>query len=49
MFRTKILQLVDKNPDNFKEWGCEINCVKSPCYCKNNNPVTRYVCYKLYK
>ena len=48
MFITKILQLIDRNLSNFKHWGCNFNCVKSPCNCENNSPVCRYVCYKLY-
>ena len=48
MFINKILQLIDRNLDNFKHWGCDFNCVNQPCNCENNNPVTRYVCYKLY-
>ena len=36
MFINKILQLIDKDINNFKHWGCEYN------------PVTRFVCYKLY-
>ena len=48
MLRTKQIQLIDRNPDIFKDWGCKINCVKSPCHCKNIDPVTRYVCYKLF-
>ena len=43
MFATKILQLIDKNPDSFKHWVCDFNCVNQPCICENNNPVTRYV------
>ena len=48
MLATEILQLIDKNHDSFKDWGCKINCVKPPCHCKNKNPVTRYVCYKFF-
>ena len=48
MFMTKILQLIDKTLGSFKHWGCEFFFVKPPCYCKNFNPVTRNVCYKLY-
>ena len=48
MFINKILQLIDKNLDNFKHWGCDCNFIKQPWICENNNPVTRYVCYKLY-
>ena len=48
MFMTKILQLIDKNLDTSKHWGYDFNCVKQPCNCEKNNPVTRYVCYKLY-
>ena len=48
MFITKILQLIDKNLDNFEQWGTDIKCVKFPCYCKIINPVCRYVCYKFY-
>ena len=47
MFATKIIQRIDKNRDNFKHWGCDFNCVKRSCYCKNNNPLCRYVCYRL--
>ena len=45
---TKIIKLIDRNPDNFKDCGCKINCVRSPCYCKNSDPLTIYVCCKLY-
>ena len=48
MFITKILQLIDKNLDNFKHWGCDFNCLEQPWCCENDNPVTKYVCYKLY-
>ena len=48
MFITKMLQLIDKNPDHFKEWACPTNCSTAVCYCKNTNAVNRYVCYKLY-
>ena len=48
MFMTKILQLIDKNFDEFKHWGCDFICVKQPCIRENNNPVSRYVCYNLY-
>ena len=48
MLMTEILQLIDMNLDHFKHWGCDFNCVKQPCYCKNNNPGFKYVCYILY-
>ena len=48
MFINKILQLIDMNLDNFKHWGCEFNCLDQPWLCGNNNPVTRYICYKFY-
>ena len=48
MFITKILQQIDKDIDNFKQWGCDFNCIEQPWTCTNNNPVTKYVCYKLY-
>ena len=48
MFINKKLQLIDKNLDNFKHWGCEFNCLEEPWNCRNNIPVTKYVCYKLY-
>ena len=32
MLMTKVLQLIDRNPYSFKDWRCESNCVKSPCY-----------------
>ena len=47
MLMTNILQLIDRKPDFFKEWGCKFNCVKSPCYRENNDPITRYVCFKV--
>ena len=34
MLMTERLQLIDRNPDNFKDWGCNDYCVESPCYCK---------------
>ena len=48
MFITKILQLIDKNLDNFKDWGCDFNCLEQPWFCESKDPVSRYVCYKLY-
>ena len=48
MFMTKILQMIEKSFDNFKDWGCKITCVKFSCYCRKYNPVTRYVCFKFY-
>ena len=48
MLMTKIFQLVDKKLDKFKHWACDFKCVKQPCFCKKNNPVCRYVCYKIY-
>ena len=48
MLLTKMLQLIDRNPDNLKDWVYTIDCVKSPCSGKNNNPGTKYVCYNLY-
>ena len=44
----KILQPIDKNPVIFKDWGYKFNCVKPPCYWYDNDPIARYVCYKLY-
>ena len=46
MFKTKILQLIDKDLDNSKHWGCNFNCLEQPWCCEDNNPVTRYICYK---
>ena len=48
MFINKILQLIDKDINNFKHWGCDFNCLNVPWKCLNTNPVTRFVCYKLY-
>ena len=48
MFINKILQLIDKDIKNFKHWGCDFNCLEEPLKCNNTNPVTKYVCYKLY-
>ena len=47
-FITKILQLIDKTPDKVKDWPCPTNCSTAACYCRNTNPVTRYVCYRFY-
>ena len=41
MLMNNIFQLIDENPDFFKDWGCKINCVNSPGSCKITNPVTR--------
>ena len=49
MFITKTLQLIYNNPDIFKDWGCGINCLEVPWGCKNLNPVSRNMCYYLYK
>ena len=48
MFIYKIIQLIDKDINNFKLWGCDFNCLEEPWKCKNSNPDTKYVCYKLY-
>ena len=50
MIATKMLQQIDKNFDSFKHLACEYNCldINRIRNCKNTNPVTRYVCYKLY-
>ena len=50
MVATKILQQIDKNFNGFKHLACEYNFLdlnRIP-NCKNTNPVTRYVCYKLF-
>ena len=48
MFIYEKLQLIDKNINNFKHWGCDFNCLEQPWKCRNNYPVTKHVCYKLY-
>ena len=50
MMATKILQQMNKKFDNFKHLVCEYNCLDLNRIrnCKNTNPVTGYVCYKLY-
>ena len=48
MLATKIVQLTDQSLDSFKHWGCKIFCVKLPCFCKINIPVTRCASYELY-
>ena len=50
MLANKLLQLIDKNFNNFKHLACEYNCldIDQIGNCQNTNPVTRYICYKLY-
>ena len=50
MIATKLLYQIDKNFDSFKHLACEYNCLDLDRIrnCKNTNPVTRYICYKLY-
>ena len=48
MFINKILQLIDKDINIFKQWRCDFNCLEQPWKCENINPVTKFVCYKLY-
>ena len=48
MIATKLLYQIDKNFDSFKHLACEYNCLDRIRNCKNTNPVTRYICYKLY-
>ena len=45
MLITEELKSTDKNPDNFKDWGCQFNCFNFPSYCKYS-PVSRYACFK---
>ena len=47
MIVTKLLYEIDKNFDNFKHLVCTYHCLDLK-NCKNINPVTRYICYKLY-
>ena len=44
MFITKILQLNDKNSDNFKDSACSKEYSTAVCCCRNTTPVTRYMC-----
>ena len=46
MLANKLLYHIDRNFDNFKHMACEYDCLDRNC--KNTNPITRYVCYKLY-
>ena len=50
MIATKLLQQIDKNFDNFKHLACEYNYLDLNRIrnCENFNPVTRYICCKLY-
>ena len=49
MYRRCVLcKSTDRNFDKIKDWGCKVESEKSPCYCKNNDPVTGEVCYNLY-
>ena len=50
MIASKIVQEIDKNFDSFKYLACEYNCIDLNRIrnCKSTNPVTRYICYKLY-
>ena len=48
MLMRKILELIDKNLDNFKHWGCDFSCLEQPWSCEIKNPITTFVCYKLY-
>ena len=50
MIATKMLQQIDKNFDSFKHLACKYNCLDLSRIrnCKNTNPITRYICYKLY-
>ena len=41
MLMTKMLQLIDRNLDNFKGSGCKTRYVKAPCYCKFEDTVSR--------
>ena len=45
---TKVVQLIDKNLEKIKHRGCDYNCLNQPWCCEKNNPVAKYVCYKLY-
>ena len=44
MFINKILQLIDKDINNFKHWGCDFSCLEEPWKCRNTNPVNKNVC-----
>ena len=50
MVATKILQQIDRNFDNLKHLACEYNCLDLNRIrnCEKTNPLTRYICYKLY-
>ena len=50
MIATEMLQQIDKNFDSFKHLACKYICLDLNRIrnCKNTNPITRYICYKLY-
>ena len=50
MLDNRLLYQIDKNFDIFKHLACEYDCLDLDRIrnCKNTNPSTRYICYKLY-
>ena len=47
MLLEKIIQLIQVILDIFEDWACPTNCTRSICYCRNTNPVSKWLCYKL--
>ena len=45
---TKSLQLIDTNPQNFRDWACHTNCSTAVCFCRKTKPGFRNLCSKLY-
>ena len=47
MLLNNLLELFDGDPDNFKQYVCDINCPKSLYFCKNTDTVKKYKCYTI--
>ena len=43
MLLNKMLELIDKNPGTLKQYVFDIDCLKSPCFWKNKDPVKKCV------
>ena len=48
MLMNKMIQLSDKVPDSFNLYACDMNCHKSPCFCKKKDPVKKFICCQMY-
>ena len=47
MLMPKMIEKIDRVPDIFRQYACIFNYHKFPGLCRSNDPVKKYICYKM--